>query len=45
MKSENTWTQGREHHTLRSVEGGSRRGTVWDRELERDNMGRNARYR
>ena len=40
MNSENTWTQGGEHHTL-----GSRGGTVGGGELGRDNMGRNARYR
>ena len=43
MKNENRWTQGEEHHTLRSV-GGTRGGTVRGKELGRDNMGRNARY-
>ena len=44
LNNENTWTQGGEHHTLRSV-GGTRGGTVGGRELGRDNIGRNASYR
>ena len=44
LNNENTWTQGREHYTLGSV-GGNRGGTAGGGELERDSMGRNARYR
>ena len=44
LKSENTWTQGGEHHTLGSVRG-NWGGTVEGGELGRDSMGRNARYR
>ena len=44
LNNENTWTQGGEHHTPGSI-GGTRGGTVMGRELGRDNMGRNARYR
>ena len=44
LNNENTWIQGGEHHTLRSV-GGPRGGAVGGRELGKDNMGRNARYR
>ena len=44
LNNENTWTQGGEHHTLGSV-GGARVGRAGIRELGRDNMGRNARYR
>ena len=44
MNNENMWTQGGEHHTLGSV-GGARGATVVGRELGRDNIGRNARYR
>ena len=43
LNSENTWTQGGEHHTL-GLLGGNREGTVGGGELGRDNMGRNARY-
>ena len=45
MNNENTWAQGGEHHTLRSVGGVTRGGTAEGGELRRDNMGRNARYR
>ena len=45
LNNENTWTQGGEHHTLGSVGGETSRGTVWGRELGRDNMRINARYR
>ena len=41
LNNENTWTQGGEHHTLGETRGGTLRG----RELGRDTMGRNARYR
>ena len=41
MNNENTWTQGREHYSLRST-GGNRGGTVRV-ELGRDSMGRNAK--
>ena len=44
LNNENTWTQGGQHHTPRFVDG-TRGGTVGDRELGRDNMGRNARYK
>ena len=44
LNNENTWIQGGEHRTLRSVVGGTR-GESGDGELGRDNMGRNARYR
>ena len=45
MNSENTWTQGGEHHTLGSV-GGANGGTVEGvGRLGRDNTGRNARCR
>ena len=44
LNNENTWTQGGEHHTLRSV-GGVGEEQQWVERLERDNMGRNARYR
>ena len=44
MNNENTWTQGEEHYTLGSI-GGSKGGTVRGRELGRDSMGRNVRYR
>ena len=44
LNNENTWTQGGEHYTLKSV-GGNRRGTAGGGELGRDSMGRNARYR
>ena len=43
MNNENTWTQGEEYYTLGSI-GGNRGGTMGG-ELERDSMGRNARYR
>ena len=44
LNNENTWTQGGEHHILGSVRGKEGRdGGV--RELGRDSMGRNARYR
>ena len=33
LKDENTWTQGGEHHTLGSVVGGTKGGTVGGREL------------
>ena len=45
MNSENTWTKGGEHHTLRSVEGVLREGQQGVGRLWRDNMRRNARYR
>ena len=45
LNNENTWTQGGEHHTLRSVGWGTRGGTAAGRELGKDNMERNARYR
>ena len=44
LNNENTWTKGGEHHTLGSV-GRTRGGKARGRELGRDNMGRNARYR
>ena len=44
MKNENTWTQGGERHTLGSVGGDTGDGQQGYRELERDNMGINARY-
>ena len=44
LNSENKWTQGGEHHTLGSV-GGEWGGTAGGREVGKDNMGRNARYR
>ena len=44
LNNENTWAQGGEHHTMGSL-GGTRGGTVVGRELGKDNMGRNARYR
>ena len=44
LNNESTWTQGGEHHTLRSV-GGTRGGSVWGGELGRDSMGTNASYR
>ena len=44
LNNEKTWTQGGEWHTLRSV-GGNKRGTAEGRELGKDNMRRNARYR
>ena len=43
MNNENTWTQGREHHTLGFV-GGNRGGTAVGGELGRDSMEGNARY-
>ena len=33
MDNKNTWAQGGEHHTLGSVEWGSREGQQWDREV------------
>ena len=42
--NENTWTQGAEHYTLGSV-GRNTGGTAGGRELGRESMGRNARYR
>ena len=45
LNNENTWTQGGEHHTLRSVGGETREGQEVGRELGRDNMGSNASYR
>ena len=45
MNNKNTWTLGVEHHTPRSVVGETSRGTAEHRELGRDNIGRNARYR
>ena len=44
MNNENTWIQGGEHYTL-GLLGGNRGGTVGGRELGRESMGRNARYR
>ena len=44
LNNENTWTQGGEHYTLGSV-GGIGEGQRGRRELGRDNMRRNARYR
>ena len=45
LNNENTWKQGGEDHTLGSVVGGLGEGQWRVRELGRDNMGRNARYR
>ena len=45
LNSESTWTQGGEHHTLGSVEGGLGEGQQGVGRLGRDNIGRNARYR
>ena len=45
LNNENTWTQGGEHHTLGSVEGGQGEGQWWGGRFGRNNMGRNARYR
>ena len=42
-KNENTWTQGVEYYTLGSI-GGSRGVTAAGGELERDSLGRNAKY-
>ena len=44
LNNENTCTQGGEHHALGSV-GENKGGTAGGRELERDSMGRIARYR
>ena len=44
LNNENTWTQGREHHTWGLMAGG-KGGTAWGAvgRLGRDNMGRNTR--
>ena len=42
MNNNNTWIQGGEHHTLGSVEGWARGGTV-EGELGRDSLGRNSK--
>ena len=44
LNNENTWTQGGDHHTLRSVVE-NRGETAAGEELGRDSRGRNARYR
>ena len=44
MNNENTWTQGGEHYTLGSV-GGNKGRDSGGGELEKDSMGKNARYR
>ena len=45
LNNENPWTQGGEHHTLGSAGGWLGEGQWGLGSLERDNMGRNARYR
>ena len=45
LNNENTWTQGEEHHTLGSVEGGQGRDIEGVGSSGTDNMGRNARCR
>ena len=43
MNNENTWTQGGKHHILGSIVRG--RGGIVGERMERDNVGKNVRYR
>ena len=44
MNNENMWTQGKEHHTLRSVRGVGE-GQHKEGRVGRDNVARNVGYR